>query len=91
LKSTDDEDDIEDAEFVKELAQDLSNELRKVFSEDTAEPDHVKTILFHDDLSMQTILVGEEGNLTAVVDWECVSTVPVWRACQLPQLLEGRT
>jgi Ser/Thr protein kinase RdoA (MazF antagonist) len=90
LENTEDEDDIEDAEFAKELAQDLSSELRKVFPEDT-ESDHIKTILFHDDLSMLNILVGEEGNLTAVIDWECVSAVPAWRACQHPQLLEGRT
>jgi hypothetical protein len=40
---------------------------------------------------MQNILVDGEGKLTAIIDWECVSAVPLWRACQLPELLEGRS
>ena len=39
---------------------------------------------------MQNIMVDDSGQLTAVIDWECVSAVPLWRACQLPQLLQGR-
>jgi hypothetical protein len=40
---------------------------------------------------MQNTLVDEEGRLTALIDWECVPAVPLWRACQFPQLLEGST
>jgi hypothetical protein len=36
-------------------------------------------MLFHDDLSMNNILVDSHGHLTAVLDWEC--------AWQFPQLL----
>jgi thiamine kinase-like enzyme len=72
------------------LAFAFTDQVREVFSEDAVEPDHVKIILFHDDLSMQNILVGEEGSLAAVIDWECVSALPAQRACQFPQLLEGR-
>lgn len=40
---------------------------------------------------MENILVDEDGILTAIIDWECVSVLPLWRACQLPRLIEGRT
>jgi hypothetical protein len=89
LSTTDDEDDIEDAEFAKDLVEELAQELPKVFPPE-AEGDFCN-VLFHDDLSMQNIMVDEDGKLTAIVDWECVSAVPLWRACQIPQLLEGRS
>jgi Ser/Thr protein kinase RdoA (MazF antagonist) len=88
LSTSDDEDDIEDAEFAKDLAEEIEKELPNVFPPE-ADGDYCN-ILFHDDLSMQNIMVDEEGKLTAIVDWECVSAVPLWRACQIPQLLEGR-
>jgi Ser/Thr protein kinase RdoA (MazF antagonist) len=89
LSTSDDEDDIEDAEFAKDLAEEIEKELPNVFPPE-ADGDYCN-IIFHDDLSMQNILVDEEGKLTAIVDWECVSAVPLWRACQIPQLLEGRS
>jgi hypothetical protein len=42
------------------------------------------TVIFHDDLSRHNILVDEKGVLTGVVDWECISALPVWFACQFP-------
>lgn len=88
LSESCDEDEIEDAEFAQSVARKLIDILPTVFLPNlsASEP----SILFHDDLSMQNILVDELGQLTAVIDWECVSAVPLWRACQLPQLLEGR-
>jgi Ser/Thr protein kinase RdoA (MazF antagonist) len=88
LDTSDDEDDLEDAGITKELAEDLVQQLPKVFPPE-APSQH--NILFHGDLSMQNIMIDETGKLTAIVDWECVSTVPLWRACQFPQLLQGRT
>ncbi|KAK8133543.1 hypothetical protein PG984_005555 [Apiospora sp. TS-2023a] len=87
-RESDDEDDIEDAEFAGALAEDLLKMLPDIFDPTTTEQQG--TILFHDDLSMQNILVNDEGRLTAIIDWECVSAIPLWRACQLPQLLDGR-
>lgn len=87
LDTSDDEDDIEDAQFAKELAEDVAHQLTNIFPPEAASQHN---ILFHDDLSMQNILVDETGKLTAIIDWECVSTVPFWRACQFPQLLDGR-
>ncbi|KAF1940271.1 kinase-like protein [Clathrospora elynae] len=88
LKASDDEDDIEDAEFTKELAGLLTQAIPDVFSARLSEAE--PSVLFHNDLSMQNILVDGDGKLTAVIDWECVSAVPLWRACQFPQFLEGR-
>lgn len=48
------------------------------------------SVVFHDDLSQHNILVSEEGELTGVLDWECVSALPLWKACCYPTLLHGR-
>lgn len=89
LSTSCDEDEIEDADFAQDLAKKLLEILPTVFLPNlsASEP----STLFHDDLSMQNIMVDKNGQLTAVVGWECVSAVPLWRACQLPQLLEGQT
>ena len=47
------------------------------------------TTIFHDDLSRHNILVDEKGVLTGVVDWECVSALPLWIACQFPLVVQG--
>lgn len=47
-------------------------------------------VLRHDDMHQKNIMVDALRELTALVDWECVSVVPMWKACQLPSLLEGR-
>jgi len=46
-------------------------------------------MLFHDDLSKHNILVDDSGALAGVVDWECVSALPLWKACYYPSFLEG--
>jgi hypothetical protein len=47
--------------------------------------------LMHDDLSNHNILVdADTGQVTGVVDWECVTTLPLWKVCQLPAFLVGR-
>jgi hypothetical protein len=48
------------------------------------------SILFHDYLSRHNILVDENGMLSAVVDWECVSVLPVSIACKYPPFLQGK-
>lgn len=88
LRTSKDESNIEDAEFAKELASELLEVLPAMFAPSAVgiEP----TILFHDDLPMQNIIVDDDGALTAIIDWECVAALSLWRACQLPLLLEGR-
>lgn len=82
-----DEDDIDVAQQVAILEQRLASLLPSIF-----EVNHEveETALFHDDLSQQNIMVDEDGNLTAIIDWECVSALPLWRVCQIPYFLRGR-
>ncbi|KAF1962556.1 kinase-like protein [Byssothecium circinans] len=84
-------DEIKEAEAAKEVANQLLDLLPALFPPTnslSSEP----TVLFHDDMSSHNILVTDAGDLTAVIDWEFVSTLPLplWRACQFPRLLEGR-
>ena len=87
LANSDDEDEIDDAQAAKILAGRLIALLPSIFRPDEVET----TILFHDDLHEQNILVDESGSITAVLDWECVSFLPLWMACQPPALLNGAT
>ncbi|KAJ9661751.1 hypothetical protein H2201_006422 [Coniosporium apollinis] len=77
----------EDAENARDLAQRLFALPPQAFPPQSISPE--PTILFHDDLSERNVLVSEEGRLTAVVDWECVSALPLWRTCQVPAFLHG--
>ncbi|PQE17856.1 Aminoglycoside phosphotransferase protein [Rutstroemia sp. NJR-2017a BBW] len=88
IRTSEDEDDIEDAQTAKALAERLLELLPSILppNDNTTE----QSILFHDDLSMQNILVDDNGKLTGIVDWECVSTLPLWRACGFPEFLKGR-
>nr|POF02280.1 altered inheritance of mitochondria protein 9, mitochondrial [Quercus suber] len=79
------EDEIDDAQATKTLAERLIALLPKFFRSDELE----STMLFHDDLHEKNILVNQSGNITAVLDWECVSFFPLWMACQPPALLNG--
>ncbi|KAF3047801.1 hypothetical protein E8E11_003306 [Didymella keratinophila] len=89
LDITCDEYEIEDAEAALDLAKKMLEILPTIFlpNVSASEP----TVRFHDDLLMQNIMVDDNGRLTAVIDWECVSAVPLWRACQLPALFDERT
>jgi len=87
---SEDEDRIYDAEKIKCLVEKLRVMLDRVFpGSKTTEADEEQeaSILFHDDLNFHNVLVDDSGNITAVIDWECVSTLPLWRACQLPSFL----
>ncbi|KAF2632825.1 hypothetical protein BU25DRAFT_406137 [Macroventuria anomochaeta] len=86
LSTSCDEDEIEDAEFAHGLAKKLVEILPTVSlpNVSASEP----TVLFHDNLLMHNIMVDDEGKLLAIMDWECISAVPLWRACQLPQLFD---
>ena len=86
LEEPEDDDDAELAEIYKSLATQLLDALPEIFPDNGAEA----TVLFHNDLSLRNILVDDECSITAIIDWECVSTLPLWRACQLPELLNGR-
>jgi len=86
LNKTDDEDEQEDAENSLSVARKLLSLAPKVFppSPDVAET----TALYHHDLHINNILVSDQGEITAVLDWECVSALPLWVATRPPKFLE---
>ncbi|KAI1875415.1 hypothetical protein JX265_004473 [Neoarthrinium moseri] len=87
IVEAEDEEDKEDAEAALALARRLASLLPKIFPSLQCPPE--RTVIWHDDLSLQNILVDEQGNITAVVDWECVSATPLWVATKAPKFLEG--
>lgn len=92
LETSEDEDDIEDAEKVSSVAQKLLAHLPSVFplpSPEEPEPESETTALYHHDLHLNNILVDEQGKITAVLDWECVSALPLWVTSIFPKFLEG--
>ncbi|KAI0892103.1 kinase-like domain-containing protein [Annulohypoxylon nitens] len=63
----------------------------------TDEDDHVvdkvarprePTMLWHDDISLDNIIVDKNGILCGVIGWECVSCLPLYEACQFPAFLQ---
>ncbi|ESZ96404.1 hypothetical protein SBOR_3236 [Sclerotinia borealis F-4128] len=88
LKTTDDEDEIEDAQDAKILAERLLKLLPNVFPTTDSSPE--QSVLFHDDLSSRNLLIDDDGTITGIVDWECVSTLPLWKSCDFPEFLKGR-
>lgn len=54
------------------------------------EPKPERTMLWHDNLSLDNIFVDSSFVLTGILDWECVSCLPLPQACQLPAFLQLR-
>ncbi|KAI1206105.1 kinase-like domain-containing protein [Annulohypoxylon truncatum] len=46
------------------------------------------TMLWHDDISLDNILVDKSGILCGIIGWECVSCLPLYEACQFPAFLQ---
>jgi hypothetical protein len=88
-KTSDIEDEIEEAQTLKKVAEELAAELPNAFPQNLASPE--TTVLFHYNLDENSIMVDDQGKLTAISSWEFVSAVPQWYACQYPSLLQGRT
>jgi Phosphotransferase enzyme family len=82
-----DEDDIEDIKRCKAIIDRLKRHLDTIFPETSGREQFA---LHHDDVSAQNLLIDSGGALTALVDWECVSVMPMWKVCQLPAFLRGR-
>ncbi|OCF39356.1 hypothetical protein I317_06841 [Kwoniella heveanensis CBS 569] len=47
-------------------------------------------ILFAADLLWGNMLIDDEADLVAYIDWEFVSTAPCWAACRLPKIFNER-
>ncbi|KAK7428873.1 hypothetical protein QQZ08_004643 [Neonectria magnoliae] len=87
MNEAEDEDDEEDAEYNLRVAQKLADLLPKIFPRIQNPPE--RTVLWHDDLSLQNIMVDDKGAITAIIDWECVSAMPLWVATQMLKFLRG--
>ncbi|KAM0414695.1 hypothetical protein ACHAPT_013457 [Fusarium lateritium] len=85
---SDAEDEVDDAMRTITISTKLQGLLDRVFPEESTAEE--PTMLCHTDLSLSNILVDNAGKLTGVVDWECVSALPLWKACSYPFFLEGR-
>ncbi|KAL7951076.1 phosphotransferase enzyme family domain-containing protein [Trichoderma barbatum] len=88
LEKSEDEDDIEDAEDILPVAQTLLALLPKIFLPNLTRLE--SSALHHHDLNLNNILVNEQGEITAVLDWECVSALPLWMLAKMPKFLDGQ-
>ena len=79
---------LEELERAMAIVARLKSRLAEFFPIKDVEPE--PSMIVHDDLSFRNILVKENGTLSAVVDWECISALPLWSACQFPSFLEGK-
>ncbi|RPB29337.1 hypothetical protein L211DRAFT_4752 [Terfezia boudieri ATCC MYA-4762] len=85
-----DEDDLEDLETLNKLIETLEGNLNEFFPTVGAE-DQDSYALTHDDITFQNLLLNPEtGNVTAFLDWETVSFVPLFKATFFPHVLQGR-
>ncbi|KAI1844344.1 hypothetical protein JX266_009438 [Neoarthrinium moseri] len=85
------DDDTEDLDVLQDalkIIKKLKTQLPNFFP--PGGPELEPTILFHDDLNRHNILVNDAGVLTAVVDWECISALPLWAACRYPSFIDGK-
>ncbi|KAK1984509.1 phosphotransferase enzyme family-domain-containing protein [Colletotrichum cereale] len=87
LREAEDEDDREYAQRGVDVSRKLLGLLPKIFPVLQHPPE--QTFLWHDDLSLSNILVDDDGKITAMLDWECVSTMPSWVVTQMPHFLNG--
>ncbi len=74
-------------------ARRLQKQLPNFFPTKDSYPSQVTpeiTTLHHYDMSGYNVLVDGEGKLTALLDWDGVSAVPLWKACQMPEFLVSR-
>ncbi|KAF4550830.1 Hypothetical protein D9617_15g041800 [Elsinoe fawcettii] len=85
---SDSDSDIEDCETTLSLCSRLRSRLQNALADLNEEAE--ATMLWHDDLSASNIMVDKAGRLTGVVDWECVSCLPLWYTCQYPDFLRGQ-
>ncbi|CAG8923960.1 unnamed protein product [Penicillium salamii] len=88
-EEAEDEDDEEAADFALSVTNSLIGLLPKIFPTRQNPPE--QSVLWHQDLNLNNILVDEKGNITAVIDWECVSAMPSWMITGMPEFLTGST
>ena len=86
LESQDPGEDVEDIEDAQQDLKRLRNHLPSFFPS-TAD-NREEFALHHNDISRHNLILDSKGKLQALVDWECVSVVPLWKGCQIPSFLK---
>lgn len=88
-QAQDNADDKEDSAEIRDAARGLLALLPKVFPPASQQDAAVPTALYNDSLTLRNILLNDQGEITALLDWECVSAMPTWVATVPPRLLYG--
>lgn len=76
---------LEEAQQRKALALKLKALVTKVL--EGTQQDTNGFVLYHHDLNTGNILVDQHGNVTSILDWEMISTVPWWNTLHYPYFL----
>ncbi|CAG7918139.1 unnamed protein product [Penicillium olsonii] len=87
--SEDEEDAKDDSERTLNIVKSLTGLLPKFFPKGDSFVNSEPSSIFHSDITRHNLLVNNDGELAGVIDWEFVSAVPLWKACNYPGFLEG--
>ena len=87
LESQDPDEDVEDIEDAQQDLKRLRNHLPSFFPSTAKNSEGFA--LHHDDISRHNLILDSKGKLQALVDWEFVSVVPLWKGSQIPSFLNG--
>ncbi|MCJ1267449.1 hypothetical protein MMC22_007334, partial [Lobaria immixta] len=80
-------DEIECTKETQQQLKRLRRQLPLFFSSN--DDDREEFALHHHDISRHNLILDSQGKLQALFDWECVSVLPLWRACQIPHFLRS--
>ena len=85
--NSDSEDDVDDATRTLRIINRLKPLIPRILSADDKRLE--SSVTFHDDLLRNNILIDDEGSVTGILDWECVSALPLWLSCSYPLFPKG--
>lgn len=88
IEHAEDDEDEEVARDGLNASQCLESILPKI-SPPSQTYDAERTAICHHDLSEMNIMVDDQGHITGIIDWECVSAMPFWMITNAPTFLRG--
>ncbi|KAJ8125936.1 hypothetical protein O1611_g7703 [Lasiodiplodia mahajangana] len=71
-----------------ELTRRIENLMPKFVPRSDTTSGPTRTMLCHDSLSLDNILIDRNGLFGGVLDWQCISCRPLHEACQFPAFLQ---
>ncbi|KAH9230898.1 hypothetical protein K456DRAFT_1751964 [Colletotrichum gloeosporioides 23] len=81
------ESDRDEPEAIAEVERKLLTVLPIVFADTESSQQTVPWIPITD---LEDILIDDDGNITGLVNWNCVSTMSSWFLTQMPSFLDGK-